>query len=168
MSLFIILIICMLIFFTILFFLFMHYVSIKNDDYEEKLYIKVIVSFIFSIIITVVFLFFIGIVFGSTFLTNLFFHFHIDWKIILYISLLIIIYSFLFDHIFVNVIQLTFGKSHLFFILISFIRLFIFFVLIQIFSISIRKSIVFSLVIPLILFLNVFLVLNREEKKKCK
>jgi len=161
-----ILIISLFILFAILIFLFIKYDAKKNNEQEDKLYIKLIVSIIFSLIITAVIIFFTAIVFSSTLITNLFFDFNIRWKIILYISLLVIIYSFLFDDLIVKISQYKLGKNHLFFISISLIRIVIFFGIVHAFSINVQKSIVFSLVFALLLLLNDFYDLKEKEKKK--
>src|SRR5699024_1468165 len=105
----------------------MGYRTKKKGEKDEPFYIKLITSLAISLILTIVFMFFIFIVIGSITIAESFSTIKLDVSKIMFISITIICYSLIFDHLIFTTIKHLLGKNTSLVIIMSMIRFLVFY-----------------------------------------
>jgi hypothetical protein len=141
----------------------MTYQTKKEEKKQEPLYIKIITSLAISFILTIVLMIFTFIVFGSASFASSIFNLELDVKKVLFISIIIIGYSLIVDHLIFTAVRYIVGENIILIGILSIIRFMIFFLIGLSFSLDADTNFIFSIVFT-ILFLLVD-VFNLKDKK---
>src|SRR5699024_6853638 len=149
---------------TICFFWFMTYQTNKEEKEQEPFYIKIITSSAISLILTLVFMFFVFVVFGSASFAKSIFNFDVDIKKLLFISVTIVGYAIINDHLIFTAVKYIFGKNNILIAILGVIRFAIFFLIGTFYSLTYNMSFILSIVFVILFALIDFV--NLKEKKK--
>ncbi|GGP16875.1 hypothetical protein [Oceanobacillus neutriphilus] len=148
----------------IAFFWFMTYQNRKEGKEKEPLYIKIISSFAVALIITLVFMFFIFIIFGTASFTTVIFNLDIDIKTILFISVTIVAYSIIVDHLIFTAVKHIAGENLLLIFSMFVIRLIIFISICSLYALTFNITIIISIVLNLLFTAIDYININKKEE----
>lgn len=151
------------------FFCFMTYQTKKEKGEQEPLHIKIITSSALSFILTLVFMFFIFIVFVPGFLAKFIFNLDINLKKLLFISGTVVGYAIVIDHLIFYTIKYIIGKRDILIVaILSIIRLSIFFLIGSFYSLTDNINFILSFLFVVLFALIDFINLKQEEKQNEK
>lgn len=146
------------------FFWFMTYQTNKEEKEQEPFYIKILTSSAISLILTLIVMLFVFIVFGSASFAGSIFNLNIDIKKLLFISVTIVGYAIVVDHLIFTAVKYIIGKNNSLIVILSIIRFAIFFLIGSFYSLTYKICFIFSIAF-VILFALIDLV-NLKEKDK--
>lgn len=147
------------------FFWFMTYQTDKEEKEQEPFYIKVITSSAISLILTLVFMFFVFIIFGSASFAGSIFNLSIDIKKLLFISVTIVGYAIIFDHLIFTIVKYIFGENNILIVILLIVRFVIFFLIGSFYSLTYKTCFILSIAF-VILFALIDLVNLKEQGDK--